>query len=176
MNKELISKSRYISKLLRHDPENLKMDKEGWVLIQDLIKKVGISRILLDAIVETNDKKRFELDQYKTKIRACQGHSIEVNLDLESVKPPEILYHGTSTRFVDSIFKEGLKKMNRQHVHLSNNLETAYKVGQRHGSPIVLLIKAKEMADYGYQFYISNNGVWLTEEVPVKYIERNNNG
>ena len=128
---------------------------------------------LLNEIVETNDKKRFAFNDNKTKIRANQGHSIEIDLALQQCFPPDILYHGTAIRFVDSILKEGLTKQQRQHVHLSEKLETATAVGARHGKPTVLIIDAKQMCEDGFLFYKSENNVWLTDAVPLNYISQN---
>ena len=125
----------------------------------------------LEEIVATNEKRRFAFNADKSKIRASQGHSIEIDLQLTPQVPPAILYHGTATRFVASIKAQGLLAGSRQHVHLSANLETASKVGQRHGKPIVLEVRAGEMHHAGLAFYQSENGVWLTEHVPVEFIK-----
>ena len=115
------------------------------------------------------NKKRYELNTAKSKIRARQGHSIPVDVELKEVMPPDILYHGTATRFLDSIFKKGLIKGNRLYVHLSGDEETAIKVGSRHGKPYVLKVNAKKMYNDGYKFYLSNNDVWLIDNVPTNY-------
>jgi putative RNA 2'-phosphotransferase len=125
---------------------------------------------LIKTVVETNDKQRFILSDDGKKIRANQEHSIKVDLELERKIPPHILYHGTATRFLDSIMKDGLKPMTRQYVHLSRTEEIALTVGKRHGEPIVLYIDARTMYEEGYKFYLSENKVWLAEKVPVKYI------
>ena len=130
----------------------------------------NITRELLDHVAETNDKKRFIISDDGAKIRANQGHSIAINLDLPPIPPPANLFHGTATRFIEAIFKDGLKKMNRQHVHLSADIETAQKVGARHGKPIILLLDTKTMAEAGFEFYLSKNDVWLTDNVPVEYL------
>jgi putative RNA 2'-phosphotransferase len=153
------------------------MDKNGWVSIDELIqnakkyKNMRLNIDLIKIIVETNDKQRFIISDDEKKIRANQGHSITVDLGLESKKPPDILYHGTAIRFLDSIMKDGLKPMTRQYVHLSRTEEIALTVGKRHGEPIVLYINAKNMHEDGYKFYLSENKVWLVDKVPIKYIK-----
>lgn len=164
--------SKYLSYLLRHKPGavGLKMDKNGWVFVDELIEKseIPLNKESIERVVRDSDKQRFELKD--GKIRANQGHSLDVDVELVSQKPPEILYHGTATRFVDGILKEGLTPQSRQYVHLSQDRETAVKVGQRHGKAVVLPIKATEMFNDGYQFFLSKNGVWLTRHVPPEYI------
>ena len=137
--KDLVSRGKQLSFLLRHD-KNYKFDEHGYRTVQDLIDNCGYSIEELDAIVETNDKKRYEYNEDKSLIRARQGHSVNVNVDLKEMVPPDILYHGTTTRFYSDILKDGIKKMNRQYVHLSDNYTTAVSVGSRHGSAIVLTI------------------------------------
>ena len=170
--------SRFLSLVLRHQPEKigLKLDKAGWTSVSDLLQKMKLSgsEITLDdlkEIVETNDKKRFEFSKDLSKIRASQGHSVEVDLGLLSEIPPFTLYHGTSIDKVDSILKTGLQKRDRHHVHLSKDTITATSVGKRHGTPVLLEISSREMFTDGYKFYISANGVWLTDEIPTKYIK-----
>lgn len=167
--KDLVSKGKQLSFLLRHD-KNYKFDEHGYRTVQDLIDNYGYSIEELDSIVETNDKKRYEYNEDKSLIRARQSHSVNVNVDLKEIVPPDILYHGTATRFYSDILKEGIKKMNRQYVHLSDNYTTAVSVGSRHGSAIVLPIDAKKMTNDGCKFYLSNNGVWLTDYVKPDYI------
>ena len=121
-------------------------------------------------VVENNDKQRFEWDREKDLIRARQGHSVEIDLEYEPVQPPDVLYQGTATRFLDSIFEEGLIKGNRHHVHLSVKKETLLQVGARHGKPAVLAIDAKSMFEQGYNFYVTGNDVWLTEHVPPEFL------
>lgn len=171
--------SKFISLVLRHKPEEigLQMDAEGYVSVQSLIEgmnKMGmnITREDLNRIVAEDSKQRYSYDLYSVedRIRANQGHSISVNLKLEPVSPPLELYHGTAKRFLSSILKEGIKKGNRQYVHLSKDEETATKVGSRHGEAVVLKIDVCSMIKDGYKFYCSENGVYLTEYVPVKYI------
>jgi putative RNA 2'-phosphotransferase len=172
-----MNKSKFLSLVLRHKPDTIGivLDRSGWVSVEELLAKsadygVRLSRKELEEIVETNDKKRFAFSEDKTRIRANQGHSVEVELELEAAEPPEQLFHGTVERFLGSIRTEGLKKMNRHHVHLSKDKETAEKVGDRRGEAIILTISSGDMFKDGYTFYLSENGVWLTDAVPVKYI------
>jgi putative RNA 2'-phosphotransferase len=173
-----VKTSKFLSLILRHSPEtiHLNIDKNGWVNINELInnankyKNMRLNNDLIKIIVETNNKQRFKISDDGKRIRANQGHSITVDLELESKIPPDILYHGTAIRFLDSIMKEGLKPMARQFVHLSPTEEIALIVGKRHGKPTVLYIDAKKMYEEGYKFYLSENKVWLVDKVPVKYI------
>lgn len=172
--KELVRVGKFLSLVLRHKPEEIgiTLDKNGWADVGDLLKNMHISKGLLDEIVSTNNKKRYEYNENNTKIRACQGHSVEVDLKLEPKDPPNILYHGTSDGFIESIKKNGLRAQNRNHVHLSVDKETASKVGQRHGGKtVVLIVRSEEYHKDGAEFYMSTNGVWLTKEVPYKYID-----
>ncbi|MEZ4629495.1 MAG: RNA 2'-phosphotransferase [Deinococcales bacterium] len=171
------SVSKFLSLILRHKPEEigLQLDQEGWANIQDLIvlaNKKGdlLSEDLIREIVETNDKKRFTISSDGKFIKANQGHSIQVDLGLVAIEPPKVLFHGTASRFVESIIASGLSKRNRHHVHLSTNVETAKAVGRRYGSPVVLVINSAKMFLDGHTFYKSDNDVWLTEEVPSRYI------
>ena len=180
MEKNLKSTSKFLSLVLRHKPEEigLQLDENGWANVDELIEKVNancnkLDINLLNEIVETNDKKRFAFNDERTKIRASQGHSIEIDLALQPIIPPDMLYHGTATRFVESILKEGLTKQQRQYVHLSEKLETATAVGARHGKPTILIVDAKQMHEDGFLFYKSENNVWLTDNVGVKYIITN---
>ena len=170
--------SKFLSLILRHAPEKigLRLDANGWVAVDDLLNAAEshgtvISRDLLDGIVFGNDKQRFSFSPDGLRIRANQGHSVPVDLELTLAEPPPVLYHGTATRFLPSIYSQGLQRMRRQHVHLSGTREQAYRVGTRHGRPVVLEIDAKRMADVGHLFFLSENGVWLTEFVPVDFIE-----
>lgn len=174
--------SKFLSFVLRHKPDaiGLTLDGQGWVDIDELIENTNLTaqeftltRSLLQEVVKTNVKKRFIISDDGQRIRASQGHSIDVDLQLKPVEPPEFLYHGTATRFLDSILKEGLKPQQRQHVHLSRDIETATKVGQRYGKPIILAIKARLMVEQGFVFYLSENGVWLTDKVPIEFITQN---
>ena len=172
-DKELIKKGKYLSFLLRHDTEYT-FDENGYREVSDLIKNHGYTRSELEEIVSTNDKQRYEFNKYHTKIRARQGHSIDVNVDLKETTPPDTLYHGTATRFLDSIYKDGIKKMSRNYVQLSQNIETAKEVGARHGSPVILEVNTKQMTIDGIKFYLSNNNVWLTDYVSPDYIKQHN--
>jgi len=179
MEKQLKHISKLVSLVLRHQPEaiGLQLDENGWTNVQELIhqlNKNGISTDMemINRVVDTNDKKRFSFNKDKTMLRANQGHSIEVELDLKTATPPEILYHGTAERFLASILKEGLTKQQRQHVHLSWQMETAKAVGSRHGKPVILTINAGAMQEDGFSFYLSHNNVWLVDAVPVQYITK----
>ena len=170
--------SRFISMILRHKPEviGITLDEHGWAKVDELIE--GVNKVhpldmeTLEEIVRTNEKQRFSFNEDKTKIRANQGHTIPVDVELEEKIPPEILYHGTGDKYVESIDVTGLEPRQRLYVHLSTDRERAAKVGQRHGSPVVYRVKSGQMAKDGYKFYLSVNGVWLTKAVPVKYLEK----
>ena len=177
-NNNLTKISKYFSYLLRHKPEEigLTLDSEGWANIEELISKTSkynLSNELIDIVVETNDKQRFKLSEDKKKIKANQGHSIDVDLNLEAIEPPEFLLHGTAERFIKSILSEGLQKQNRHHVHLSESNAVAAAVGQRYGKLVLLEIDSHKMFEDGFQFYKTANNVWLVEKVPVKYIREN---
>jgi putative RNA 2'-phosphotransferase len=170
--------SKFMSLVLRHDPGaiGLTLDAAGWAEIEQLIAcaaKAGtpLTRAEIEQIVATSDKKRFALSDDGQRIRANQGHSIAVDLGFTPQTPPEVLFHGTATRFVESIRAQGLVKGSRQHVHLSAEEATAINVGKRHGKPVVLRVRAGEMARAGMSFYLSANGVWLTDAVPSDRIE-----
>lgn len=176
-DRDLTQSSKFLSLILRHEPAKfgVVLDGAGWTEVEALLaacRKQGqaIDRALLEEIVATNDKKRFSFDETGTRIRANQGHSVEVELGYEPATPPALLYHGTATRFVAAIRAEGLKKMARHHVHLSSDEATARAVGQRHGRPAVLVIDAAAMAGDGFAFFISTNKVWLVEHVPAAFI------
>ena len=177
--KRLRGYSKFLSYILRHNPGEvgLKLDKGGYAVVEQLLKKSrdhkrakGLNRELLDEIVATNNKKRFEFDETGTKIRARQGHSVPVELGDEPTEPPEILYHGTPTKFVDAIKSGGLLKMSRHAVHLSKDYATAIDVARRRGKPVIIKVKAKAMHDEGYKFYLTGNGVWYTDHVPTHYL------
>jgi putative RNA 2'-phosphotransferase len=175
--KENIRISKFLSLVLRHKPETIgiELDDNGWTDVQILIDKVNKTDLSLNVetlkhVVKTNAKKRFAFNETFDKIRANQGHSVEVELGYSSQIPPTILYHGTGQKSVDSILKTGLEKRNRHHVHLSADIETAIKVGQRHGKPIVLEVLAGQMHNDKHVFYLSDNGVWLTDSVPSLYL------
>ncbi len=170
--------SKFLSLVLRHKPEEIgiTLDENGWVDVVTLrlaMDRHGrtVSREELEEVVATNDKKRFAFSEDGLRIRASQGHSVEVDLALEPVVPPELLFHGTATRFLPAIRQQGLQKIQRQHVHLCGDVETASNVGQRHGKLAMLHIRARDMHRAGMAFFRSANGVWLTEAVPPDYIE-----
>jgi len=181
-NNNIIKHSKFLSLVLRHKPQTIgiDLDKNGWVDIDILIQKMSdfgknLTREELYFIVENNSKKRFAINEVDNKIRANQGHSLNIDLGFEAIQPPEILYHGTAQRFLASIFENGLEKRNRHHVHMSANKVTATSVGQRHGKPIISEVKALEMFKDSFQFFLSENGVWLTDKVPSKYLNKNEN-
>ncbi|AXP81605.1 RNA 2'-phosphotransferase [Mariniflexile rhizosphaerae] len=174
--------SKFLSLVLRHSPEKigLELDSAGWTNVDDLLSKMNssgqsINFEILQYVVEANKKSRFGFNSDKTQIRANQGHSIEIEHGFKSIIPPEILYHGTGEKSIESILKTGIEKRDRHHVHLSANKETALKVGQRHGKPVVLEILSLKMAEKGHKFYLSENNVWLTDFVPIEFIKRKNN-
>lgn len=170
--------SKLLSLLLRHKPEEigLTLDAEGWADVNELLerlRKTGKARSKDDLrqVVANNDKKRFSFNNDETKIRANQGHSLKnVDLQMQPQEPPEVLYHGTADRFLTSIMETGIDKRSRQHVHLSKDKGTAQTVGARHGKAVILMIAAKQMYEEGIYFYLSDNGVWLTDFVDTKYI------
>lgn len=169
--------SKFLSMVLRHKPESIgvELDRYGWVDVDILLFKLNehgknVDFDTLTFVVENNNKKRFAFNDDQTKIRASQGHSIKVDLGYIPQTPPEILYHGTARITVDGIFKTGIEKRDRHHVHLSKDMETAVNVGQRHGKPVVFEVLALQMHNDGFSFYVSENGVWLTDNVPVKYL------
>lgn len=166
---DIIRKGKRLAFLLRHD-KDYQFDEHGWREVSDLIANHGYTMELLDEIVETNNKKRYEYSEDKSKIRARQGHSVNVDVELKEVIPPDIVYHGTAETTLSAIMKEGIIKGSRLHVHLYQTEETALNVGKRHGKPVVLRINAGQMNQDGIKFYLSNNGVWLTEYVSPKYI------
>lgn len=177
MEKQLKQISKLMSLVLRHRPEaiGLQLDENGWAGVEDLVAKIRAQGIHTDMemiriIVEQNDKKRFAFSEDQSKIRASQGHSIAVELNLETRVPPEVLYHGTADANLESILQSGILKQGRQHVHLSETTQTARAVGSRHGKPVVLTIRAGAMHAAGHVFCLSANQVWLTEAVPPAYI------
>jgi putative RNA 2'-phosphotransferase len=170
--------SKLLSYVLRHNPDhlNIQLDDQGWTDVQALLQqlnaqKENIDFDILKQVVDTNSKKRFSFNEDLTRIRASQGHSVEVELGYTAQKPPATLFHGTTEKNVAIILEKGLAKMSRHHVHLSVDKETAQHVGQRYGKPIILTIQALAMHESGYPFYISDNGVWLTDHVPAEFIE-----
>lgn len=170
--------SRFMSLILRHKPETIgiSLDEHGWANVDELIAGIAktheFNREILEEIVRTDNKQRYSFNEDKTLIRANQGHSIPVDVELEEVEPPEYLYHGTGEKFREAIDVEGLKPKSRLYVHLSADIDTAVKVGSRHGKPVVFRVWSGWMHRNGFQFYRSVNGVWLTKYVPTKYIKR----
>ena len=180
--KEIVKHSKFLSLILRHQPETigLTLDVAGWASVTELLAKLavhghGMTMVKLETVVSNDNKQRFSFNTDKTCIRANQGHSLPtIELGLVAIEPPEILFHGTASRFVESIFQTGLEKRSRQHVHLSADQETAYKVGIRHGKPVILTVAAGQMQRDGFSFYRSANGVWLTDHVPTDYLAQGN--
>ena len=170
--------SKYISLILRHKPEviGITLDEHGWANVDELIEGVSrtypIDMAALELIVAEDEKQRYSFNEDKTLIRANQGHSIPVDVELDEKEPPEVLYHGTGEKYVSSIDRQGLIPKSRLYVHLSRDEETAVKVGSRHGKPVIYKVKSGEMYRDGYKFFCSVNGVWLTKEVPVKYLSK----
>lgn len=174
----LVNLSKRLSLVLRHDlgKIGLALDPQGWASVNDLLrclKEAGWPASLdqLRQVVAENDKLRFRFSEDRLRIRANQGHSIQVDLELAAVEPPQFLYHGTATRFLEAILRDGLQRRRRQHVHFSIDVETATAVGKRHGKPVVLTIRAGEMQTSGDLFYLSDNQVWLTDRVPADFID-----
>jgi putative RNA 2'-phosphotransferase len=169
--------SKFMSFVLRHQPEaiGLALDSAGWASIDELLARMAaagrrVSRGLLQEVVDTNDKQRFAISDDGLRIRASQGHSVDIDLGLMPAEPPDLLYHGTATRFRAAIFHEGLKRQQRHHVHLSESIDTALAVGSRYGVVVLLQVDARRMRDDGHVFYKSDNNVWLTDHVPVAYL------
>ena len=178
MDKQYTKISKFLSLVLRHRPEavGLVLDAQGWVAIDVLLEACAangrsLSRADLEYVVTHNNKKRFAISQDGQRIRASQGHSVEVELGYETAVPPELLYHGTAVHNLDSIRQKGLLKGQRHHVHLSLDEATAMNVGQRHGTAVVLTIRSRDMVGAGFTFFVSANGVWLTDHVPATFIE-----
>ena len=175
--KEITRRSRLLSLVLRHQPEviELQLDERGWTRIDHLLEQLAAhgnptTRTELEQIVTDNDKQRFTFSEDGHRIRANQGHSIPIDLHLPPATPPDILYHGTATRFLTSIMAEGLRPGSRQHVHLSLDRNTATAVGNRHGRAIILTVDAASMVAAGHVFFVSKNGVWLTDSVPREFL------
>ena len=176
MNK--LKLSRFISFILRHKPESvgITLDEHGWASVSELLLGINasgneIDMKTLEEIVAEDEKQRYSFNTDKTKIRANQGHSVNVDVELKKAEPPEILFHGTGEKYVPSIKIEGLKPKSRLYVHLSSDRETAVKVGSRHGKPVVFEVNSGEMSRRGYEFFLSENGVWLTKIVPAEYLQ-----
>ncbi len=181
MGRSLNELSKFISLILRHKPSaaNIELDEHGWANVEELIAGINqvdanndINMEKLEEIVRTDNKQRYSFNEDKTLIRANQGHSIPVDVELPEVEPPEYLWHGTATKYMESIDKEGLVPKSRLYVHLSGDEETATKVGKRHGKLLMYKVLSGKMAEDGYKFYRSVNGVWLTKEVPAEYLEK----
>ncbi|KXX67095.1 RNA 2'-phosphotransferase [Flammeovirga sp. SJP92] len=177
--KQLKSKGKFLSLVLRHRPETIKikLDENGWTDVDILLQQMNafqkhINFQELEYLVENNNKKRYSFNEDKTKIRANQGHSVTVDLNLQPITPPDLLYHGTADKYLNGILEQGLMKKQRHHVHLSADIATAKTVGKRHGKLILFEVYAGKMNADGLQFFKSENGVWLTEEVPVRYLKR----
>ena len=173
--------SKFIALILRHKPETIgiTLDEHGWADVQDLIEGINstgrnhhLDAELLEEIVRTDEKQRYSFNEDHTLIRANQGHSIPVDVELEEKLPPDILLHGTGEKFTASIDEQGLIPKSRLYVHLSSDIETAKKVGSRHGKPVIYSVDCKAMTADGYKFYLSANDVWLTKEVPAKYLNK----
>lgn len=172
--------SKFISMILRHKPQviGITLDEHGWADVDELIKginetgeEIEFSKDTLETIVKTDKKQRYSFSQDKTLIRANQGHSIPVDVELEKKEPPKVLYHGTGVKSVKAIQEQGLLPMERLYVHLSIDVKTATNVGKRHGTPVIFQVNTEQMQKDGYDFFQSVNGVWLTKEVPAKYLE-----
>lgn len=171
--------SKFIALILRHKPEaiNIKLDEHGWANVIELIE--GIKKQyptfdieMLEQIVAEDNKQRYSFNNDKTRIRANQGHSIPVDVELEEAVPPKVLYHGTGRKYVESIDNQGLVPKSRLYVHLSKDEETAEVVGKRHGDPVIYVVDTEKMHKDGYVFYCSVNEVWLTKEVPAEYLKK----
>lgn len=174
---ELKAISKFLSFVLRHEPQSigLALDEGGWADVAELLSKAAaagkrLDRDVLQRVVDSSDKKRFALSADGERIRANQGHSVEVELGFEALVPPHVLYHGTASRFLQAILSDGLDKRQRHHVHLTEDLKTAAAVGQRYGKVVLLEIDAARMSAEGHLFFRSVNGVWLTDAVPATYL------
>ena len=174
--------SKFLSLILRHQPEKagLKLDKNGWATVDELIagcRKNNFTFTLeeLKIVVADNDKQRFSFDETGTKIRANQGHSVPVEIEFERKTPPAVLYHGTAEKNISAILENGLTKMSRHHVHLSDDVQTARKVGMRYGKPVIFKVDTAKMLADGFEFLISANGIWLIENVPPQFLRLNEN-
>lgn len=171
--------SKFLSLILRHEPAaaGITLDKHGWADVEQLlagVRRTGrqIDMETLERIVRENNKQRYSFNENHTKIRANQGHSVQVDVELKEAAPPQYLFHGTASRFLPAIQREGIRKMERQYVHLSDDFQTALSVGRRHGSPVVITLNAAAMARDGVTFYLSENGVWLCKYVSPKYFAK----
>ena len=178
MSKQLEEISKFIALILRHKPETIgiTLDEHGWAKVDELIDGISKTYVfnmeMLEEIVRTDKKGRYSFSEDKTLIRANQGHSINVDVELEEKEPPEFLWHGTGEKFVSGIDTEGLIPKSRLYVHLSKDEDTALQVGTRHGKPVLYRVLSGKMYKDGYVFYLSQNGVWLTKKVPLEYLEK----
>lgn len=174
----LTEASKFMSLILRHKPEaiGIRLDEHGWAKVDELIAGIAKTRKfnmeMLEEIVRTDEKQRYSFSEDKKRIRANQGHSVPVDVELEEAEPPEELWHGTGEKYESSIDAQGLIPKSRLYVHLSKDRETAVRVGQRHGKPVLYIVRSGEMRRDGYRFYLSQNGVWLTKKVPAKYLKK----
>ena len=174
------STSKFISLILRHKPEaiGITLDEHGWADVQALIDGVNatgrhhLTPETLEEIVRTDEKQRYAFNEDHTRIRANQGHSISVDVELEKKTPPEVLFHGTGEKYTDAIDRQGLIPKGRLYVHLSSDVETARKVGSRHGKPVIYQVDCQRMVADGHMFFISANHVWLTKHVPAGYLSK----
>ncbi len=170
--------SKYIALILRHKPETIgiSLDEHGWANVDELISEIAKDHTfdmgMLEEIVATDNKQRYSFNEDKTLIRANQGHSIPVDVELEKANPSEVLYHGSAVKFEQSIDQQGLIPKSRLYVHLSKDYDTAVNVGKRHGKPVIYEVLSGKMAQDGYEFFLSANGVWLTKAVPVEYLKK----
>lgn len=178
--KQMQRTSQFISMILRHKPEaaDITLDEHGWAGVQELINgtnkysRHALDRDLLEEIVRTDEKQRYSFNKDHTLIRANQGHSVPVDVELEEKNPPDFLWHGTGEKYVQFIDKQGLLPKSRLYVHLSSDIDTAKNVGKRHGNPVIYRVNCREMAKDGYRFFVSANHVWLTKEVPAQYLKK----
>lgn len=179
-DKRMRKTSKFISLILRHRPEviGISLDEHGWADVEELIRGINqggghsLDRDKLEEIVRTDEKQRYSFSPDRTLIRANQGHSVPVDVELEEKTPPDILWHGTGEKHVSSIDEQGLIPKGRLYVHLSSDIETAKKVGSRHGRPVIYQIDCRQMEEDGFPFYLSVNKVWLTRRVPVSYLTK----
>lgn len=177
MQADHVKISKFLSLILRHKPETIgiALDAQGWADVDELLQKSAkngrtFSRQVLKEVVHSNDKQRFVLSDDGKQIRAAQGHSLDLDIQFEQQTPPALLFHGTAERNIEAILAQGLNKMARHHVHLSADRETALKVGVRYGKPVILHVDSAIMSQHGYEFYLSSNGVWLTDHVPAEFL------
>ena len=179
-DKKMLSTSKFISLILRHRPQviGITLDEHGWADVQELIDGINrveghfLDRDTLEVIVRMDEKQRYSFNEDHTLIRANQGHSIPVDVELEETAPPDVLWHGTGEKYVLSIDTQGLLPKSRLYVHLSSDMETARKVGSRHGRPVIYEIDCRKMTRDGYRFFLSANHVWLTKAVPARYLHK----